>query len=167
MKKSISGIAASILFLLVPVLLSGQKALFDGTWNLDTSRVPATGSFPVLNKIKISLRGDSLLTERFYSTGDGQIYPITENLTLDGKGYSATVYDMERKTKASWKEKGVTILHEATTTAYGAYGPVDYKSTETWKVDSKSNILTISFVNILRETESTGIFIFNKATGTN
>jgi hypothetical protein len=167
MKKTVSIIFASLLVIMFPAFLSGQKADFTGTWKLDMSKIPVTGNFPVLIKITISIKGDSLLTERFYNTGDGQEYPFNENLTLDGKENTITVYDMPRKSKATWKEKDIVLIHEATTTANGSDGPVDFKSTETWTVDSVNNILTISFSNYSREVESTGAFIFNKSVEAN
>jgi hypothetical protein len=167
MKKVVSVIILSVLVLLCSTSVSGQKLDFNGTWKLDITRIPVTGNFPVLTKIIINIKGDSLLTERFYDTGDGQAYPFKENMTLNGKESAMIVYEMPRKSKASWKEKDVALIHEATTTANGSDGPVDFKSTETWTVDSAKNILTISFSNIFREVESTGAFFFNKAVEAN
>jgi hypothetical protein len=167
MNKIISSVILSILILLISNSLTGQKSDFNGTWKLDLSKIPATGNFPVLTKIIININGDSLITERFYDTGDGQVYPFDENLTLDGKENLITVYEMPRKSKATWKEKGIVLIHEATTTANGSNGPVDFKSTETWTVDSVNNILTISFKNNIFTEELTGSFIFNKSVNSN
>ena len=52
----------------------------------------------------MKISGDSIFTERYYDIGDGQTYPFTENLTLDGKEHDITVYDMPRKTTAIWSE---------------------------------------------------------------
>lgn len=163
MKKIISATILTVLAFLFSVNVSGQKADFSGTWKIDRSKIPATGNFPVLVQININIKGDSLLTERIYDTGDGQVYPFKENLTLDGKEAAITVYEMPRKSKATWKEKDVILIHEATTTANGSNGPVDFKSTETWSVDNVKNILTISFSNNSMAGESTGSFIFNKS----
>lgn len=163
MKKSVLKIAASFLFLLLPIFLSGQKSGFNGTWNLDKSRIPVTDNFPVLTKIVVIINGDSLLTERIYDNGDGQVYPFRENLILNGKENTITVYDMPRKAKATWNEKNGALVHEAITTANGSDGPIDFKSTETWTVDPGNNILKISFLNKIRESESTGTFFFNKS----
>ncbi len=163
MRKLVSSVILSVLILLFSNSVVGQNHRFNGTWKLDMSKVPATGNFPVLTKIIIKIKGDSLLTERFYNTGDGQEYPFKENLTLDGKESALIVYDMPRKSKATWKEKDAVLIHEATTTANGSNGPVDFKSTETWSVKGENNILTISFKNMVFTDESTGTFIFNKA----
>jgi hypothetical protein len=163
MKKAALQIIVTLTLLVLPFYLSGQKPDFRGTWNLDMSKVPYTGNFPVLKKISVNIKGDSLLTERFYDTGDGQIYPFKENLTLDGKETVNIVYDMQRKAKATWKEKDLTIIHDAITTANTSEGPVDFKSTETWNVNIENNILTISFLNTFRSEESKGSFILNRS----
>lgn len=167
MKKAVSGIIVFFLILIFPVCLSGQKADFTGTWKLDMSKVPATGNFPVLIKISVSVKADSLLTERFYDTGDGQVYPFKENLTLDGKEHNITVYEMPRKSTARWQEKDSILVMESTTTAYRSDGPVDFRSAETWSVDNANSILTISFRNNSPGGELTGAFIFNRSDGTN
>lgn len=162
MRKFISSVILSVAVLLFSNSVTGQNPVFNGTWKLDMSKVPVTGNFPVLTKIIINIKGDSLITERFYDIGDGQAYRFDENLTLDGKEIMHTVYEMARRSKATWKEKDVVIVHEATTTANGSNGPVDFKSTETWSVNSENNILTISFKNKVFTDESTGTFTFNK-----
>lgn len=162
MKKVISAIILSLLVLIFPDSAAGQKVDFTGTWKLDTSKVPITGNFPILIQININIKGDSLFSERLYDTGDGQLYPFEEDLTLDGKEYTLTVYEMPRKSVASWLEKEVSIVHESITTANGSNGPVDFKSTETWRVDNVNNVLTISFKNISYAGEMTGDFVFNK-----
>lgn len=163
MKKVISAITLAVLVIIFSNPVYGQKADFSGTWKIDRSKIPATGNFPVLVQINIIIKGDSLLTTRLYDTGDGQQYPFNENLTLDGKECLMTIYEMPRKSKANWLEKDVILTHEATTTAYGSNGPVDFKSVETWAVDNINNILTISFKNNSYAGEMTGAFIFNKS----
>jgi hypothetical protein len=163
MKKVISAIILSLLVLILADPAAGQKADFTGTWKLDVSKIPVTGNFPVMVQININIVGDSLFTERFYDTGDGQVYPFEENLTLDGKEYLTTVYEMPRKSAANWLEKDVSLVVESTTTANGSDGPLDFKSTETWKVDNVNNILTISFTNNSYAGEMTGDLIYNKA----
>ena len=163
MKKIISTVLFILLVLIFSDSAAGQKADFTGTWKLDMTKVPVTGNFPVLTRINIIIKEDSLLTERFYNTGDGQEYPFTEKLTLDGNEHMITIYEMPRKSIASWKEKDVILVLQSTTTANGSNGPVDFKSTETWTVDNVNNILTISFRNTSYEGELTGAFIFNKS----
>ncbi len=110
MKKTLTTIILALLVLIFSDSAAGQKADFTGSWKLDMTKKPATGNFPVLTRININIKGDSLLTERFYDTGDGQEYPFAENLTLDGKEHAMTVYEMPRKSVANWKEKDVILI---------------------------------------------------------
>jgi hypothetical protein len=162
MKKVISIVSLSVLVFIFSNSVIGQKADFTGTWKLDRSKMPVTGNFPVMTQININIKGDSLLTERFYDTGDGQEYPFEENLTLDGKEGMITVYEMPRKSFANWLEKDVILTFESTTTANGSNGPVDFKSSETWTVDNANNILTINFKNKTDSGEFAGALVFNK-----
>ncbi len=127
MKKTTLIIFVMALAIFTSINVSGQKADFNGTWKLDASK-STLPQFPViLMKIDIQIKGDSLLTERYYDTGDGQLYPFTENLTLDNKESRITIYDMPRKTKASWSEQGELLL-ESATTVNGDSGPEDFKT---------------------------------------
>ncbi|HUV01392.1 MAG TPA: hypothetical protein VMW32_10550 [Bacteroidales bacterium] len=156
------------IFLVVAVIAStfsasGQKDIFSGTWKIDRSKSTLSEYIPTLATITININGDSLLTARVYEGGDGQEYPFTENLTLDGKEYKITIYDMPRKSKATWSEKEGAVIVESTTTYYDSGTPADFVSKETWKVDKANNILTISFINKMSTEEMNGALIFNKA----
>ena len=100
MKRIASFIFLISLFMAVTVTANGQKSDFQGTWKLDRTKSTLPANLPTLIGITISIKGDSLLTERVYDSMDGQEYPFTENLTLDGKESGITIYDMPRKTKA-------------------------------------------------------------------
>jgi hypothetical protein len=160
----------TILFMLLTVFtvassleLSGQISDFNGTWKIDRTKSTLVEYTPVLTRIDIKINGDSLLTERYYETGDGQEYPFTENMTLDGKEYNITIYNMPRKTKASWSEQDGTLIVESTTTFSGDAGTADFISKESWKVDKSNDTFTISCKNKMAGTDSEGAFIFNKA----
>lgn len=139
---------------------SAQKADFNGNWKLDMTKSTLAEYTPVLVGINVQIKGDSLLTERHYDTGDGQIYPFTENLTLDGKEYSITIYEMPRKSKASWAEQDGSVIVESNTTANGSE---DFISKETWKADAANKTLVINFKNSMAGQEVTGLFFLNKA----
>jgi hypothetical protein len=160
-----------ILFIALSIVSSltvaGQKPDFSGTWKLDRTKTQYTSDFPLLVMLTVNLKGDSLLTERFYDVGDGQEYPFIENVTLNGEEYNIYIYDMDRKSKASWLEKEGSLLFESVTTAYGYNGAEDFKSKEIWKLDKTNNILTISYVNNTTAGETTGDLIFNKTDGAN
>ncbi|HOW08909.1 MAG TPA: hypothetical protein PLX08_03810 [Bacteroidales bacterium] len=137
---------------------SGQKPDFSGKWKLDATKSNLPEYTPVLTRINVIVKGDSLLTQRFYDTGDGQEYPFVENLTIDGKEYSITIYDMPRKTKATVSgEDGSFCIESVTSTGSG-----DFVSKETWKTDPGNKVLTISFKNTMEGNEGTGLFTLNK-----
>lgn len=143
------------------IQVSAQKADFNGTWKLDASK-STLPQFPViLVKIDVTVKGDSLFTERFYDTGDGQIYPFTENITLDNKEYLITIYDMPRKTKAEWSENGLSL--ESTIVINGNSGPEDFTTKETWNADAEGKTLSINFKNSTSAGEESGVFFFNKS----
>jgi len=134
----------------------------SGIWKCD--QVKSTfGEYSVIfSRIDIKNNGDSLLTERYYDTGDGQEYPFIENVTLDGKEYSITIYEMPRKTKALWSEPDGSVIIESITTFMGDMGSQDFISKESWKVDKTNNTVTISFTNKMGENGSSGAYILNK-----
>jgi hypothetical protein len=143
--------------------ISAQKADFNGIWKLDRTKSTLVEYTPVLTRINIKINGDSLLTERYYETGDGQEYPFTENMTLDGKEYNITIYNMPRKTKASWSEQDGLLILESTTTFTRDSGTADFVSKESWKVDKTNDTFTISCKNKMGESESEGAFSFSRA----
>lgn len=142
----------------ISYMASAQKPDFSGKWKLDATKSTLPEYTPVLTRITVIIKGDSLLTQRFYDTGDGQEYPFTENVTLDGKEYSITIYDMPRKTKASASAEDGSFYVESTTSS----GSGDFVSKETWKTDPENKVLTISFKNSMEGNEGSGSFILNK-----
>jgi hypothetical protein len=163
MKKIASFIFLTSLLMTVTVTATGQKSDFQGTWKLDRTKSTLPANLPTLVGITINLKADSLLTERVYDSMDGQEYPFTENLSLDGKESRITIYDMPRKAKAGMADQDLTLILESTTTFNGPDGTADFVSKETWKVDKATNILSINFVNTVSGTEENGVFVFNKA----
>jgi hypothetical protein len=161
MKRTIFSLVFIFLLMVSSSFAQGQKEDFTGIWKLDRAKTTAQTEWPVLIKIHIDIKGDTLLTERFYDTGDGQEYPFTEKLSLDNKEYSMIIYDMPRKIKAGWSDQ-VALNFESTTTFNGSAGTEDFISKETWKVDNAAGILTISFNNKISAGEFTGAFVFNK-----
>lgn len=158
------------IFMLVMVLaisssfmVTAQKADFNGTWKLDRTKSTLVEYTPVLTRIDIKINGDSLLSERYYDTGDGQEYPFKENVTLDGKEYGITIYNMPRKTKASWSDQEGSLIFESITTFTGDNGNEDFITKESWKVDKTNNTFTISYKNKMGSNESEGTFILTKS----
>ena len=162
MKKTISSLVYVFLIIASTSVAQGQKGDFSGMWKLYRTKSNAQTDWPVLVRIRIDFKGDTLLTERFYDTGDGQEYPFTEKLSLDNKEYSMIIYDMPRKIKASFSDQETLLNFESTTTFNGSAGAEDFISKETWKVDKAAGVLTIGFNNKLTAGEFTGAFVFTK-----
>jgi hypothetical protein len=163
MKKASISLFLAATISLSALTVSGQKADFSGSWKLDRSRSIIPEYTAVLVKITIGFAGDSLLTERVYDIGDGQEYPFKENLTLDGREYKITIYEMPRTAKAVMSEQENAVMLESTIIVEGSGGTENFVSAETWKVDKASGTLTISFKNKMSGGESEGSFIFTPA----
>jgi len=163
MKKSKLIILLIVIAFIPSIRLSAQMADFNGTWKLDRTKSTLVEYTPILTRIDIKINGDSLLTERYYDTGDGQEYPFTENVALNGEECKITIYEMPRKTKAMWSEQDGSVIVESTTTFMGEMGSQDFISKEAWKVDKTTNTFTISYRNKMGSTESEGTYILNKS----
>jgi hypothetical protein len=149
--------------LAVSAKVNGQISDFSGTWKLDRAKSTRMDYFPTLVKLIVEVRGDTLFTERTYESGDGQEYPFTENVSLDGKEYKITIYDMPRVSKAVWLDSDSILSVESVTTYYGSNGSEDFRSREAWKIDKTNKILTVNFTNNSSTGEFSGAFVFNKA----
>lgn len=162
MKRAFVFIPLMVLTIIFTISATAQKSDFSGTWKIDRTKSVLPEYTPILTKITVNLKTDSLVTKRFYDVGDGQEYPFDEKLPLNGTNVSITIYDMPRKANVTWSDKDNTVNLTSTITYYPSGSPVDFNSKETWKVE-QANTLTISFVNKSSQGESTGTFFFNKA----
>jgi len=162
MKRTMLFVLLMAFTIVSSLTVSAQKDDFNGTWRLDPAKSTLAEYTPILTRIDVRISGDSLLTERYYDTGDGQQYPFTENVMLDGKEHSITIYEMPRKTKAVWSEADGTLVVESVTTFMGDMGTQDFVSRESWKADKTKNSFTISYKNKMGSAESEGALILNK-----
>ena len=162
MKRTFVFIPLMVLTIVFTISATAQKSSFSGSWKLDRTKSVLPEYTPILTKITVNLKTDSLVTKRFYDVGDGQEYPFDEKLPLNGTNVSITIYDMPRKANVTWSDKDNTVNLTSTITYYDSGSPVDFNSKETWKVD-QANTLTISFVNKSSQGESAGQFFFTKA----
>jgi hypothetical protein len=162
MKRAFVFIPLMVLTIIFTISATAQKSDFSGTWKIDRTKSVLPEYTPILTKITVNLKTDSLVTKRFYDVGDGQEYPFDEKLPLNGTNVSITIYDMPRKANVTWSDKDNTVNLTSTITYYDSGSPVDFNSKETWKVD-QANTLTISFVNKSSQGESAGQFFFTKA----
>ncbi len=151
---------AALFAVFITMPAAGQKENCTGTWKLDRDKSTIPPNSPLLIKIKVQVKGDSLLTLRVYDTGDGNEYPFDENVTLNGKEYELNIYGMPRKTKAVAGETDGIITVESVTTFEGSTGPEDFVSRETWKPDKGNNSLSISYKNKSPEGEAEGTLFF-------
>jgi hypothetical protein len=163
MKKFYLWISLTVLAFATSATVTGQISDFSGTWKLDRAKSTQIDYFPTLVKLVIKVRSDTLYTERTYESGDGQEYPFTENVSLDGKEYKITIYDMPRVSKAVWLGSDSILSVESVTTFYGSNGSEDFKSREAWKLDNTNKVLTVNFTNNSSSGEISGAFVFNKA----
>ena len=162
MKRAASFITLMALTITFALTSEGQKEGFSGTWKLDRQKSVLSEYTPLLTKITINIKGDSLLTQRFYDIGDGQEYPFDENISLDGTESKITIYEMPRKARATWSDPDSSVNLESTITFYGSAGSEDFVSRETWKIDKENNALTINYVNKTSAGETTGYFFFTR-----
>lgn len=146
------------LLLLFAVSLSAQMSNFNGTWkiNREKSQIP---DMLYLSQITITVKGDSLITTRTYTSPDYQEYPFTELLTLDDKEVKTVIYEMPRVSKAK-KNPDASIGIESKTTFYGDSGEDNLVAREIWKTDGKT--LTLDHVNQMAGQEFKGVFYYNK-----
>jgi len=162
MKRVIIFIFLMVLSITLTLPAAGQKPDFSGDWKIDKLNSVLPEYLPTLLRISIRIEGDSLFTERVYEGGDGQEYPFNESLTMDGKEYRITIYDMPRKLKAYRAEQDESLIVESTTTFNGQSGTEDFISRETWKINKENNTFTIYFKNTISGGESEGHFLFNR-----
>lgn len=162
MKKSLLFAVAVICTLIISLPSSAQKEYFSGSWKIDRDKSQIPAYTPLLTKLKVQVKGDSLLTVRVYDGGDGQEYPFDENVTLDGKEYQLTIYDMPRKTKASYTEADGVITVESVTTFDNGSGPEDFVSKETWKTDKENKAFVMAYKNKSSQGEAEGTLLYTR-----
>lgn len=151
------------LILTVSASAGDGKPAFAGNWKLDRTKSSTTGSSLFLSAINIKVQKENLLTERVYENSNGENYPFNENLTLDNKEYKIVIYEMPRKAKAQWSEKGSSLLIESTTTFTRDSDDQNVTSIETWTLSESGNQLTYDFVTKTSEGSEKGTLYFNKS----
>jgi hypothetical protein len=145
MKTKILGISGILLMVMSTINVMGQSGSFSGDWKLNKSKSMIQNSQLFLSRINVIQKSDSLLTTRVYENEYGEEYPFKENLSLNGKECKIVIYDMPRKSIASFSASERSIHIESTTTFYGNNGTDDLKSKETWKTENGGKTLSILF----------------------
>ncbi|HBE41562.1 MAG TPA: hypothetical protein DDW27_10240, partial [Bacteroidales bacterium] len=104
MKKALVFISLMVLTIIFTISAIAQKSSYSGTWKLDRTKSVVPEYTPVLTRITVTMKADSIFTKRYYDIGDGNEYPFDENLPLNGTNVSITIYDMPRKTNVTWSD---------------------------------------------------------------
>ncbi len=152
-----------LLFIVAAVYAGGKSSSYSGIWKLNREKTPSANGQIFLSKISILLRNDSLFTVRTYENNNGETYPFDENLTMDGKECKITIYDMPRKSKASWSEQGKSLVIESITTFTRDSREENLTSTETWKMDENGNSITVDYTTTMSTATFKGTLYFNKS----
>jgi hypothetical protein len=151
------------LIIAVSVFAGDGKTGYTGNWKIDKVKSSPSSSSLLLSEISFKVNNDSLQTMRTYESSNGETYTFNENLTLDSKEYKIVIYEMPRKAKAQWSEKGSSLLIESTTTFTRDSDDQNVTSIETWTLSESGNQLTYDFVTKTSEGSEKGILYFNKS----
>jgi hypothetical protein len=162
MKRRTSIGIGILMALCLSINAAGQGSSFSGEWKINREKSAYDPNQLFMSKITVALRGDSLLTIRTYSSPDGQEYPFTENLSLDGKECKIVIYEMPRTSKAVISPEKDSINVASVTTFNGNNGEQNLDVRETWKLENKDDILTISFTNTIAGSTSSGKHFFDR-----
>jgi hypothetical protein len=161
MVKRTTSTAFLVLCLALSVL--AKKPLnFSGSWELDRVASTLGDAGLWLEEIKVTQTKDSLLTYRTYQTNSYEEYPFTENLTLDGKEYEITIYEMPRKTLATVSDDKKNLVIKSQVTFWGDNGEVTIPSTETWSLQEKGKVLAIEYMSVGQDGEYTSQMVYKK-----
>lgn len=152
----------TLLFVISTFALQAEEPAFTGEWKLNKGKTVLQGNQIFLSKLTIKVKGDSLLTNRTYENSDGNEYPFTENLCLDGKERKIVIYDMPRTTKATRSNSDGALILDSNTTFYREGQEVMMNSKETWKVEQDANLLTISFITKMADREFPGVLYLDR-----
>ena len=147
----------------VSVFAGDGNTGYSGTWKLDKIKSTNLNGELLLSEISFKVINDSLLTTRTYESSNGETYTFTENLTMDSKEHKIVIYDMPRKAKAQWSDKGSNLLIETTTTFTRDSDEQDVTSIETWILSEGGNQLTFDFVTKTAAGNAKGTYYFTKS----
>ena len=162
MLKKISLSMVLLLILSFAILSCKDKVNFSGEWTLDREKTDLTGNNLFLAKFTVTQKESNLLTVRTYENEYGEQYPFDEPLTLDGKEYKITIYDMPRTSAARWSEDKKSLIIDSHIVFYNDYGELEIESTETWTLTEKGTVLSLHYTSKSVEGEFEGTFFYNK-----
>lgn len=164
-KKIYIPMISFLLFAIVAV--AGEESVnFSGDWKLDRKKSDLSESRLFLAKITITQKEDSLIARRTYENMNGEQYPFTEKLALDGKESEIIVYDIPRASTANLSEDGKSATITSKMTFYREGSEVEWTLLETWTLTEKGTILSINFNSKSPRGDSEVTYFYNKTQST-
>jgi hypothetical protein len=163
--KMLNKISLSMVFLFILILTTlscKDKVNFSGEWTLDRQKTDLTDNNLFLAKFTVTQKENILQTSRTYENEFGEQYPFDEPLTLDGKEYKITVYDMPRTSAARWSEDKKSLIIDSHIIFSTDYGDLEIESTETWTLIEKGTVLSLHYTSKSVEGDFEGTFFYNK-----
>ena len=154
-------LASLFLFSITAFAFNGNVN-FTGEWRLDKEKTDLSGSPLFLSKITITQKENSVLTARTYMNEYGEQYPFDEEFTPGGEESEIVIYEMTRRTAASWSEDDNSILITSKTKYYGNSGEEEFSVTETWSLNEKGTILSIDYTTNSTYGTSKGTYFYKK-----
>ena len=150
------------LALTIGVSRAAEKVDLSGDWTMDRDKTELSDNQIYLAAIKVTHKGDSLFTARTYENEYREQYPFDENLTLDGKEYKITIYEMPRTTTANWTDDGNAVQIISKVLFYGDSGEVELEITEKWTLQEEGNLLCNDFTSKTPGDVRTGKLYYKK-----
>ena len=153
----------SLFFFSVTLFASGGNVDFSGEWKLDRENTEFSESPLYLSKITIIQEKNSLQTSRTYMNQYGEQYPFDEEIIVDGEEREILIYEMKRRTAATWSEDGKSLLITTKTKYYGNSGEGVFSVEETWSLDKKGDILSVDYTSNSEWGTNTGTYFYKRA----
>jgi hypothetical protein len=163
MNKKMSIPVLGLFLFSMTLFASGGNVDFSGEWKLDRENTVLSESPLYLSKITITQEKNSLQTARIYMNQYGEQYPFDEEIIVDGEEREILIYEMKRRTAATWSEDGKSLLITTKTKYYGNSGEGEFSVEETWTLDKKGAILSIEYTNNSEWGINAGTYFYKKA----
>jgi hypothetical protein len=131
--------------LMISASILGQVN-FSGNWafNETKSNIGEGGTRMVCRKITISQSDNTFILEKYFTDRQGEEIKMTETYTLDGKESKNTIYNIEKKSTATWSDdkKSLTVSSQMVFEMNGQENEI--KSVEVYSLSDGDKILTIN-----------------------
>jgi hypothetical protein len=161
MKSKSIILSVLLLFAVSLFTANSQSKSFIGEWKLNKEKTVLTDANLFLSKITINLRNDSILTVRTYENANGEEYPFTENMPLNGKETKMTIYEMPRTSMATKSADG-SLQIKSVTTFQGNGGEDNLTTDELWKIEADGKSISMNYSSKMSAGVATGVSYFTK-----